>query len=1207
MMLDDLSTGDFSDWRVTGPDGEDLTDRLAVVPKGSDGGPCFSLDVRLEEGQALRLTKTLRTLLPRKARFRYRCEGEVDVEQLRVYVEIWGGIRKETEPRAARFAVRAFLPETSGTLSPERWIDAQADMDKPQDMRNVWGFYGRREICELSLVVTDASGDFVLLIDRLELVTADEEMGPYVPEVLDLVSGPGVKVVYSGNNAGDLYEVERFLVQAMPDAGVSRHPFRSLSYPPDNWPVSLEDVHLVVLADFDSYVLPKDQLEHLADYVYSGGELLVLAGPNSVAHSLDRRRLFQQMLPVEEIDGSSLRSSSGPIRVSDSSLLGDVLMGHLGIVGSMQRLGAKEGAKVILAAEEGTPLLVEGAFGMGRVVVLNAYPDAGRDRGRSLFWSCCYDRLMGGIAARMAGIEPAETLKHVEKKPVQASIRLPYSKRAFAPGQEVIIEATYAGADGLQLWVVDELGRRVDEVSGEKGAGETWRFTWTVPDLAEGRYRARLSAGDAEEEIAIVCRRMDPMRLPIIARTPLMEGGHWHSVEGLRRMIDDLACHGFNLVAPPVLGTLVSEPYGLTADLSAWLEVFAQERGMDLMYEYSNFGTVRSFQPPTFDPYSEGALERTGKMLIPQTEVADQVPRLWSLKTIDEPHADQRNILPGEIAERVFRERFGLALPGEEEAPRLEGQALLNYYRFLSDYVKKQFEHGYQVAHETDRSWGLLHTFMEPGFGSDAAAGRFEDVLAWTSGRFEDVLAWSNSGDLLDFDIYPYWYVESHKLRFAKVHYGFAFMWAVAAFHDRPMGFYVELDERNHPFQKIPKEATGELAYTAIGEGSHYLNTFIYGTFNTGTMARPERWEDGGEDLRAIAQAGSLIMASKRQPACAAIYFPYDHWILSRTRYYPTFAYELIRRSFGECDLLHQDVARERGIAPYRIVALLGTDVLSEEDEERLLAFVQSGGVLLLDKVPAQTPSGEGLTRLAEAAGRMPGEDLWEPVEQPCGEGKIVKFPPDLDGTYRRAVEEENRSLRHQIEWTMRETLSQVGLSPAASCDDPEFNASLLDADGASILVVVNHRPEEAAALVRVHRAVDAVGYACNLSTGEAIPFWKEDDAVQLTVPLTPRQGILIGLFPEKLSGLSLNARQEGNELTLELRSGGAYPVPVFVEATDPRGRRNVRHSRELVLRGQEVIRSSLAVNELAGEWEFCARCPAAGWQETVRVTLSRP
>ena len=43
------------------------------------------------------------------------------------------------------------------------------------------------------------------------------------------------------------------------------------------------------------------------------------------------------------------------------------------------------------------------------------------------------------------------------------------------------------------------------------------------------------------------------------------------------------------------------------------------------------------------------------------------------------------------------------------------------------------------------------------------------------------------------------------------------------------------------------------------------------------------------------------------------------------------------------------------------------------------------------------------------------------------------------------------------------------------------------------------------------------------------------------------------------------------------------------------------------VLREQEIIRSPLAVNEPEGEWEIGARCPAAGWKETVRVTMSHP
>jgi hypothetical protein len=189
----------------------------------------------------------------------------------------------------------------------------------------------------------------------------------------------------------------------------------------------------------------------------------------------------------------------------------------------------------------------------------------------------------------------------------------------------------------------------------------------------------------------------------------------------------------------------------------------------------------------------------------------------------------------------------------------------------------------------------------------------------------------------------------------------------------------------------------------------------------------------------------------------------------------------------------------------------------------------------------------------------------------------------------------------------MRDALSRPGVSPVVSCDDPEFDACLLDAKGTSILAVVNHRPESAAGSVRVHKLTHAVEYACDLSTGKEIPFWKvHQEAIRLHVPLTPRQGILIGLLPERPSGWSLKARQEENELVVELGSGCACPLPVFIEARDPRGWKHIRHSRALVLRGRAVIRSPLAVNEREGEWKIEARCPAAGWNETAPMYLSR-
>ena len=70
-----------------------------------------------------------------------------------------------------------------------------------------------------------------------------------------------------------------------------------------------------------------------------------------------------------------------------------------------------------------------------------------------------------------------------------------------------------------------------------------------------------------------------------------------------------------------------------------------------------------------------------------------------------------------------------------------------------------------------------------------------------------------------------------------------AFQRDIAQHLGKAYGFYIELDDRNYPFQVNPPEASAECAYTAIGQGVTYLNSFINRPFGTGVTSRPERWE----------------------------------------------------------------------------------------------------------------------------------------------------------------------------------------------------------------------------------------------------------------------------------------------------------------------------------------------------------------------------
>ena len=84
---------------------------------------------------------------------------------------------------------------------------------------------------------------------------------------------------------------------------------------------------------------------------------------------------------------------------------------------------------------------------------------------------------------------------------------------------------------------------------------------------------------------------------------------------------------------------------------------------------------------------------------------------------------------------------------------------------------------------------------------------------------------------------------------------------------------------------------------------------------------------------------------TKTRPAPVALLFPYTHWQLSGKPWAPHYAHQLLLRSGGQSDILHEEVARREGRFSCQALALLQTDYLSDDIAARLTRFVDSSGV----------------------------------------------------------------------------------------------------------------------------------------------------------------------------------------------------------------------------------------------------------------------
>ena len=1155
---------DPSVWTVTYAGGDEGTCKTTTLP-GEDG-KCLRITADFRNATSNTATRAIDLPRPRWISFRLKTTGETPVERLKLR------LRLESPNCPLEFAPR--LKSTSGG-----WHEFEADIDTPLSLVNIWRFYGCRRLTKITLIIEDAGGGsaFDLFLSDLAFRYGEDRVENYQPRQVELRPSDPPSIAVCMNTAGEYYGVEEALTRRFPHARISTHAFRGPHLPLDDWPPALGGTSLVVMVDTDTVALSDRELADLADYVHGGGSLLVFAGPSSVSASLDGRPLALAILPAET--GGSARGRS------DSALSG-VLGQDLPCAGPLHEVKPKPAAEVLLSDGEGRPAIISGSFGSGNVALIACYPDASKDQGKSLFWSPDYADLITSVICRISDLKPAHDVQGAAPAQSPLLIEFPYRKRVFSPRGKIELAVTGPPKADIRVALRDTTETVAWEAKGVLDANGELVMRDVLPDLADGTYTLSANSGDMESARAevVVAPTLDLNGFyPIIARLPVKQVGHWLGPKTLKWMVEDAASHGANTIAIPVLDAIGADPQGFQAEMAAQIELHAQEKGLATMYDYSHMPTFSHRARPPIDVRSPDAAERAADLVAPKAAACDLVPRLFAAKTIDEPTANFANLNLDSDGGEAYRKKCGFEVPDAQGEAKLTGLDRLNHWLFVADYGREQFRVLHDLFREQKKPWKLLHTFMEPGFGKEPPTTRFEDVFAW-----------GGTADCLDFDIYPYWYPGSQKRRFAKVHYGFAFQRAVAQFYEKPMGFYVELDDRNHPYQKNPLEATGELAYTAVGEGCHYLNTFIYGIFGAGNMARPERWEDGGEDLRAIAETTPFLLSTERAKAQVALYFPYRQWIISGS-YYPTFGLELFRRTFGECYLIHDEIAIRQGVNQYRAVVLLQTDILPKLVEEMLVEFVESGGVLVLDHCPSLSPEGVSLRRLKDAIGEMPSPDPWKAEAVPLGKGFVVKVPERLDATYRAAVEKDDADVVRALESWASEVFTEREIAPSTSCSDGEFEASLLRGADASALVVVNHRPDPAETTVEVRGVGHDVSYICDLATGRSLNFDRSGDNLRIPVSLTQRQGIILGLYPRKPDMPDFNVRVEGGEFVLNLSEPTGSPLPVFIQTIDPGGRRSSRHSREILLKATAEIRSSLAVNDLPGEWRFRAVVPALG------------
>jgi len=816
------------------------------------------------------------------------------------------------------------------------------------------------------------------------------------------------------------------------------------------------------------------------------------------------------------------------------------------------------------------------------------------------------------------------------RPPVSLTIDIPDGAETYAPGMPfsalIALDKPATDVHAVQARVIDPRGALVqawDDLPGDL-------LEWTVGDLASGEYTLQAEAVD---ETGKVLRRVarafaivDPLDneqfFPFGTEAFAAAGTLTTSEADLRRMIDDVAAHGFNVVT---LGDVLDKtPLTNAARIRRAGERYAQALGLRLNTHGNIVPSFSRSEPPADCIRDLEAFDRSLREKIqPLLDAGKRVPRLFMMEILDEPLIAPKMICRCPRCLADFASRYGYPMPDWEETcePGRESERT-DLLQFAGDYWTAIFRRCYEFKKERGASYDVHHTFCQLSFGS------FCSRYYW-----RDAFAWMPYCDRFDWDVYPYIYPvwRGHlELRCPNIRYHFAGHRSLARFYGKPMGHWLDLSDRNVPHWNPPVRASSELLYTAIGQDAKLVRTFYNITFGRNNGVRKERWDDLGAELNKINRYAGVLTLAHKPYAKLAMLFPATDWALRHHTdlqnlppgipvsdfplkiddapfddWFPYAgpqynAFELLLRAFGEADLLPEPMgAMPEQLAHHRAVAVWGAKFLRKSCAEALAAFVRDGGLLLCDGIPELDERGQPLEGFTELFG-----DAFEPLcddlaaaRKTVRKGETLLFNRAVNRAYSDAAVAGDARMRGAQEGAVRAFLASNHILPHARPTNPEFEVDVLAGQDCFFIVAVNHNAVDDETVVELPAPPTPVGFAIDLNTGLEVPV--EPDG-RFRLSLGERRAAIIGCYPERpVKNAVRIVAQEGRALTCEVSvlnaegtpAAGHHPVELIVR--DPTGKVCTRYGGLRATTGGIYRKTfTLASNELPGQWEIEVRDP---------------
>jgi len=829
--------------------------------------------------------------------------------------------------------------------------------------------------------------------------------------------------------------------------------------------------------------------------------------------------------------------------------------------------------------------------------------------------------------------------------------------RVFVPGRTFTLEegkpwkirVSAPDLAASQLVVHDDKGVVLGKLTARSPQAHELR--WPVPTLVEGDYTATLSvergAGIAEEfrfALKAVAPRPADESFPMVSHSGTAE----QSDEEVRRLfranLEEFGLDTLSLGLARYGEKFWDESLDWSAEPFAvrrgrWVDALAAAEGRHLWNDFdtsmivlATHGATKEYDPTVpcvHHPDYEAAARRK---LEPRLRLLAERAALISTEIIDEPHLYPSNICRCELCLRLYRERFGEDMPSWEEVTGDQTARRWHLFQWLEDYTTRAFAVTQKIKKEIAPELHLHNVAIDRLFVSNF--------------MFNGIHRWAAFGDEIYMACYPWSYLNWRGYRqmpHSQTHWIASWIRGLARHNGIPWGVFMELWEHDVPNRWLPPYWSVCQFYSLLAEGADRLDTFLvcFGVEVFGISW--ERLREFGREVNKIRPFFPLLPRTRRPKARMAFVNPWAEWVMNPQphclppghegygyyrRYgapfdklYPhenrhLLAYELFHRVFGDLDQMDEQLICEAPM-DYQAIVVSDCAFLMARTMEKLRAFVEAGGVLILDCVPERNEVGE---RTEFFSSLTRGTPLRSGVIVPglsyrifaVGKGKALCFSASVQTSYADAVENERAGVRARLESAVGALLGELRLDSRCLSTNGDVDAGLRLGDGVCLVPVANTSGRGQTATIPVRELPFRPTFAVDLTSGSFVAFRQSRGGVEFDVALESYHGALYAFFPSRPESLKLTLAtaemRDGENLTADIvlldKDGKSAPGAFLVNAavTDGEGRVHPRLGGPLIVQnGSLRLERRLPVNAQPGTWQIALEEPILGltaWAE---------